>query len=101
MMKVHYGSVSIRLSLAVVLVLVLLVTACTKPVTGTATPAPQETTVNIPDVNAGGTATVESPVDSVATATAKPPVGQTPTEEYPAMPATPVITVTIEAYPTP
>ena len=89
MTRAHNRRILARLSLAMVLVLALLLTACSTPVAGSATPGPQETTVNTPGVT------------TAATATVKPPVGQTPTEEYPAMPATPVITVTIEAYPTP
>ena len=88
-MKEHNRGFTARLSLVVVMILALLLTACSTPVAGSATPASQETTVNTPRVA------------SVATATVKPPVGQIPTGDYPVMPATPVITVTIEAYPTP
>ena len=88
-MKVHNRRLLARLSLALLLVFAVLLTACSTPGAGSATPGLQETTVNTPDVTSGATATVNPPVD------------QPTTGDYPAMPATPVITVTIETYPTP
>ena len=88
-MKGHNHKSLARLSLASLLILALLLTACSTPGFGSATPGPQETTVNTPAVA------------TEATATVNPPVDQATTGDYPDLPATPVITVTIEAYPTP
>jgi uncharacterized lipoprotein YajG len=90
-MKVHYRNVSIRPSLVVVLLLTLLLMACSAPNTGSITPAPQATSVSTPDTATGATATVEPPAEQ----------SQEGNYPYPGMAATPMITVTIEAYPTP
>jgi hypothetical protein len=100
-MKINTNKAITRLCLAVLLVLAFTMTSCSKPIAGNATPAPKETTVNIPDVSTGDSATTAPAVDSSATATVQPPSDQPTTGDYPDMPATPVITVTIEAYPTP
>jgi hypothetical protein len=90
-MKRYNHRAAIRFGLAAVLILAVLLTACSTPNAGSATPAPQATTVNTPDTVSGATATVQPPEDQT-------PPGDYP---YPGRPATPVITVTIEAYPTP